>query len=174
MSIENLINAIASGSAIETEQAFNSVMAEKISARLDDMRVEVAQNMFQTEAVEEIEEELTLEDYSAEEIEEFMQTEDYEQLDELSKKTLGDYVKKASNDVGYKSSLITRMAHKMGSEKDKYLNVNDSDYSDDVKDTMKKQHYDKINSADKLHTKAELTLQKRKSGIAKAVDKLTK
>ena len=52
MSVEDLINAIASGSAVETEQAFNSVMAEKISARLDDMRVEVAQNMFQTESID--------------------------------------------------------------------------------------------------------------------------
>ena len=62
MSVKDLINAIASGSAVETEQAFNSVMAEKISARLDNMRVEVAKNMFQTEAVQEIKEELTLED----------------------------------------------------------------------------------------------------------------
>ena len=46
MSVKDLINAIASGSAVETEQVFNQVMAEKISARLDDMRVGVAQSMF--------------------------------------------------------------------------------------------------------------------------------
>ena len=40
-------------------------------------------------------EEFSIEDFTVEQIEEFMQTEDYEQLDELSKKTLGDYVKKA-------------------------------------------------------------------------------
>ena len=41
-------------------------------------------------------EELTLEDYSVEELEDFMMSEDFEQLDELSKATLGSYVKKAS------------------------------------------------------------------------------
>jgi hypothetical protein len=41
-----LINAIASGDAVATEDAFNASMAEKISARLDDLRVRVAQNMF--------------------------------------------------------------------------------------------------------------------------------
>lgn len=42
--------------------------------------------------------ELTLEDFSLKELEEFVQTEKYEQLDELSKKTLGNYIKKASKD----------------------------------------------------------------------------
>jgi hypothetical protein len=46
MSTLNLINAIASGDAIEIENAFNSVMAEKVSSRIEDMRVDVAQNMF--------------------------------------------------------------------------------------------------------------------------------
>ena len=55
MSVKDLINAIATGNAIETQEAFQSVMAEKISARLDDMRVEVAQNMFKEE-VEELDE----------------------------------------------------------------------------------------------------------------------
>lgn len=41
-----LINAIASGDATQTESAFGSAMAEKISAKLDDMRVQIAQNMF--------------------------------------------------------------------------------------------------------------------------------
>lgn len=53
-SIKNLINAISAGSAIETEEAFNSTMAEKISVKIDDMRQDVAANMFKTaEAVEE-------------------------------------------------------------------------------------------------------------------------
>jgi hypothetical protein len=53
-SVKNLINAISVGSAIETEDAFNSAMAEKISVKMDAMRQEVAANMFKTvEAVEE-------------------------------------------------------------------------------------------------------------------------
>ena len=63
MSVKDLISAIASGSAIDTENAFNQVMSEKISARLDDMRVEVAQSMFkeQVEVTEEPTEEPTQE-----------------------------------------------------------------------------------------------------------------
>jgi hypothetical protein len=47
-SVKNLINAISVGSAIETEEAFNSAMAEKISVKMDAMRQEVATNMFKT------------------------------------------------------------------------------------------------------------------------------
>ena len=53
-SVKNLINAISVGSAIDTEESFNSVMAEKISDKLEAMRQDVAANMFATEeAVEE-------------------------------------------------------------------------------------------------------------------------
>lgn len=52
-----LIDAIISGSAVETEEAFNATMAEKISTRLDDMRMEVAANMFKSEQVEQVQEE---------------------------------------------------------------------------------------------------------------------
>ncbi|CAB4127041.1 hypothetical protein UFOVP84_46 [uncultured Caudovirales phage] len=45
-SIKNLINAIAEGDSIAIEDSFNTVIASKISDRLDDMRVSVAQNMF--------------------------------------------------------------------------------------------------------------------------------
>jgi hypothetical protein len=48
--IKNLISAIATGNAVDTESAFNSAMAEKISTRLDTMRQEVAQGMFKPAA----------------------------------------------------------------------------------------------------------------------------
>lgn len=41
-----LINAISTGDASATENAFNAAMAEKISAKLDDMRINVAKSMF--------------------------------------------------------------------------------------------------------------------------------
>lgn len=68
MSTKDLINAIISGEAIEIENAFNATMAEKISARLDDMRQDVAQNLFKApepEAVVEEEVELTEEEIDA-------------------------------------------------------------------------------------------------------------
>lgn len=44
--VQNLVNAIAAGDALETQNAFAAAMAEKLSTRLDDMRAEVAQSMF--------------------------------------------------------------------------------------------------------------------------------
>ena len=67
--------------------------------RMSDKRIASAEKnkafIKKTFAKEEVEE-LTLEDYSLEELEEYMMSEDFEQLDEISKATLGSYVKKAS------------------------------------------------------------------------------
>jgi hypothetical protein len=48
-----LINAIATGDAVATENAFNAAMAEKISGKLDDMRINVAKTMFNPQTAEE-------------------------------------------------------------------------------------------------------------------------
>ena len=49
--VKNLIDAIADGNALETESSFNAAIAEKIAGRLDTMRQDVAQNMFQSQEV---------------------------------------------------------------------------------------------------------------------------
>jgi hypothetical protein len=49
--VQTLVQAIAAGDAIETENAFANAMAEKLSTRLDAMRQTVAQGMF-TQATE--------------------------------------------------------------------------------------------------------------------------
>jgi hypothetical protein len=46
----DLVNAIKSGDAVATEQAFAAAMADKLSTRIDDMRQTVAANMFATPA----------------------------------------------------------------------------------------------------------------------------
>lgn len=46
-------------------------------------------------------EEFDLSDLTLEELEGFMESAEFDQLDELDKKTLASYVKKASKDVGY-------------------------------------------------------------------------
>lgn len=51
-SVQNLVNAIISGDAMETEQAFGAAMAEKLGDRLEAMRYSVAQSMFNQPAVE--------------------------------------------------------------------------------------------------------------------------
>jgi hypothetical protein len=45
----NLIQAMANGDALETEQAFGAAMAEKLAVKLDDMRTGIAQSMFNTQ-----------------------------------------------------------------------------------------------------------------------------
>jgi hypothetical protein len=50
--VKDLINAIAEGDSVAIEAAFNQEMATRISDRLDDMRIDVAQNMFRTESVQ--------------------------------------------------------------------------------------------------------------------------
>jgi hypothetical protein len=49
--VQNLVDAIKSGDAMETEQAFGAAMAEKLGDRLEAMRHSVAQSMF-TQAIE--------------------------------------------------------------------------------------------------------------------------
>lgn len=44
--VKDLVNAIASGDSVAIETAFNTEMASRISAKIDDMRTEVAKNMF--------------------------------------------------------------------------------------------------------------------------------
>lgn len=60
--VHNLVNAIAAGDALETQNAFAAAMAEKLSTRLDTMRAEVAQSMFTgQETQEEVAEETPVE-----------------------------------------------------------------------------------------------------------------
>ena len=102
--VYELIDAIAAGDSLAIEQSFNAEMANRISTRLEDMRVDLAQNMFRTESVEseEVAEEteLTFEDYSLEELQDYMMSEEFEQLDELSKDTLKSYLGKAKTELG--------------------------------------------------------------------------
>jgi hypothetical protein len=45
----NLIQAMANGDALETEQAFGAAMAEKLAVKLDDMRTGIAKSMFSSQ-----------------------------------------------------------------------------------------------------------------------------
>jgi len=82
--IKDLVNAMLAKDANGTQAAFQAAMAETISAKLDDMRQNMAQNMFKTAAEVPaadpvVEEELNLE---------VIDTLTEEQLDEvLTKKT---------------------------------------------------------------------------------------
>jgi len=56
MSTLDLVQAIINKDATGIESAFNDAMAEKISARLDDRRNDIAQSMFNQETEVSVEE----------------------------------------------------------------------------------------------------------------------
>ena len=69
--VQDLIKAVNSGDSTEIDSAFNAEMANRISTRLEDMRVSVAQGMFATEqSVEEDQVEPSVEEVAVEETEE--------------------------------------------------------------------------------------------------------
>lgn len=55
--IQDMIDAIATDKPVDAQSAFDEIIGEKITSRLDDMRVQVAQNMFAAAAQEETAEE---------------------------------------------------------------------------------------------------------------------
>ena len=52
MSTRDLIDALIAGDSIAIENTFNSAMSDKVSAALDDYRIQVAQRMFGIETEE--------------------------------------------------------------------------------------------------------------------------
>jgi hypothetical protein len=91
-------------------------------------------------------------EFTAEELEQFMQTEDYEQLDELSKKTLSSYAKKAMRDAAVK--------HKYAGDFD---NISDRSRKPEIK-----------KAADAKALKYKEKYVRRRDGVDKAIDRLTK
>jgi hypothetical protein len=63
--VKQLVTAMLQKDAMATESAFQSAMAEKISAKLDDMRSSVAQSMFKSPEMAVEEEELTEEEFES-------------------------------------------------------------------------------------------------------------
>jgi hypothetical protein len=67
--VNDLINAIASGDSTSIDAAFNAEMATRVSSRLEDMRVSVAQNMFSEQDTEKAEDEVAEVDTEVEDTE---------------------------------------------------------------------------------------------------------
>ena len=101
MSTLDLINAIAKGDAIASEEAFNSAMAERIASKLDDMRVGVAQSMFNPVVEEEVE--FTTEEWEALSEEEKAE---YNVIEEGSKATNAGLQTRMNK--GFTNSVATR------------------------------------------------------------------
>jgi len=82
--VNDLINAIASGDSTSIDAAFNAEMATRVSSRLEDMRVSVAQNMFSEQDTEKAEDEVAEVDTEVEDTE-YASVEDVAELGGVSK-----------------------------------------------------------------------------------------
>lgn len=112
-SVLDLINAIEAGNARECESTFEELIHAKIAERMEERRAEISANMFESE-----------------------------QLDELSKDTLGAYVKKASKERGY--SGLEAGGAGAGSKEQK-----------DAVNTMKKRQAGVVKAVDRLTKESE-------------------
>jgi hypothetical protein len=52
MSTRDLVNAMADGRSVDIESAFNSCVAERVAGKLQQMKVDVAQTMFNSQQEE--------------------------------------------------------------------------------------------------------------------------
>ena len=120
-------------------------------------------------------EELTLEDYDLEDLEDFMMSEDFEQLDELSKKTLGSYVIAAGKDKEYR----TKHHADLRKADDDLGNASSAASSHHI--TNRKTRDDAQNAISAARSEVSKAMDKngdkkyqRSKGIQKALNKLTK
>ena len=77
--VQDLINAIDSGDSTEIDTAFEKEMSARISTRIDDMKVDLAQNMFKSQ--QEVTDELNVDDEEFDLNAEQESIEDIEDLD---------------------------------------------------------------------------------------------
>ena len=108
------------------------------------------------------------EDLTLEELEAYMQTEDYNQLDELSKNTLGSYIRKAAQ---------SRV--KLGDREYKLEKTSDdisksSGASSDISPETRSQLYKARKDIDDQRYKVQKKSDNRQLGIIRAVKRLTK
>ena len=150
MSTTQFIDELAAGNVSGAKDMLNDMLSARAFEALEGRKIEIAQNIFNGSQVQE--EQLNLEDYSLEELKEFMVSEEFEQLDELSKTTLGSYVNKASGDATKSAAGSTSFAFRSTAAKNPR-----------VKD-----------AAAKISDEEEARKQKRLAGVGKAVQKLTK
>jgi hypothetical protein len=119
--INDLINAIVEGDATAIDAAFNAEMANRVSSKLEDMRVRVAQNMFKAEQVEEVAEEAEdEEELTEEEIDSILDAITEEDLAEINKEeqvdeaTLSSKAARAGKDIGKPGKSFHKIAAKAG------------------------------------------------------------
>jgi division protein CdvB (Snf7/Vps24/ESCRT-III family) len=122
--VKDLINAIVEGDASSIDAAFNAEMANRVSAKLEDMRIRVAQNIFKTEQVEVAEEvesedeEVELTEEEVDEILDSITEEDMAEIDseeeQVDEATLSAKAARAGKDIGKPGKNFAKIAKKAG------------------------------------------------------------
>lgn len=144
--IATLIESIQEGDAVSVSMLFDKLMAQKLSEAIEDKKVEIAESIFVSQEDQEL-------------------MEDYEQLDELSKKTLGSYV--------LSNMANTANLHKAKGENDTAKQkAMDLDYGSNREASK---HMEPVRSAlNKSGKEIDRKLSKRQFGAYRAVRNLTK
>ena len=97
-SVIRLVDAIKSGDAVETEQAFQDAIAEKLAGKIEDMRMNIAQNMFAAQE-EVVAEEMTITEEEWEALSEEEKAQ-YEVIEEGLVNATGNVIKKVAKTAG--------------------------------------------------------------------------
>lgn len=123
--ILTLIDAIEAGESEQIESTFNSLISDRITDRIQARREELGAEIFETN------------------------------LDELSKGTLGNYIKASLNDIAVRGAATRQFS----------IDHQNAKANDDYTEASKK-----LKMADKTFAKS----WRRRKNVAKAVDRLTK
>lgn len=199
--IKQMLSMITSGATEQAQQVFNELMIDKVSQKLEDLRVDVASQMFNhvNESMKRQPKGHTIEahgvkgmkstpwrqtfknsDHLADWAEkhdaevhgvrdlEHVMSEEVEQIDELSKSTLGSYINKASNDAVNKGFDLG-MKKATSDEVDRFTNRH-------MKDKFNKQDEIKkhLGADNASYEKTRVKAAQRLRGIGKATNRLTK
>ena len=154
----DLITAIEAGQSMKIHSLFEELVNARLVEAIEQRRAEIADLVFNGPVVEEaqLDEEFVQEmsQYDLGDVIEFMLSEEFDSIDELSKTTLGNYVKKASTGQLSQKEVQANLSN----EKEKRIASGDFKAAGDVAK--------KYNSVvDKV--------AKRSSNIHKAVDRIT-
>lgn len=155
----DLINAIEAGQSIKIHSLFEELVNARLVDAIEQRRAEIADLVFNGNVDEsvELDEEFVdeMSQYDISDIVDFALSEDFKSLDELSKKTLGSYIKKASG-----KQLLRKELQRIHREDGK----KSADAGDAAASDASKKNY---NSTMRKIIKTD-------AGISKAVDRLVK
>jgi len=175
MSVKKIIQESIDKNPLGVKEALEEALQDRVRAALEEKYAEMMESKDEDEddedededEDEDMDESFDLSDYTIEELEDFMMSEDFDQLDEISKKTLGSYVKKAT-------SQATKDWNTYGAQRRKSGSLASKAHARGIK-TGAGMEYDK--EAGDAMDKADAAMKrydKRATGIGRAKDRLTK